>query len=1748
MYLLPAWYLGSPSHKQLRTAIARAKSAVTATDFCDSCGSILARLGVESALRAGDEGDVRAIVRRVLHASVDPSTFTNLMACFVAAAVSPASLPKCMVDAGLRETLNSQTVQRSTRWELLAALACMAINGEGSVLTPVLPLAVHEVIDACCTWQDAAALAAGLRPDAALEAARGSAVSIAAIDGLLCLFTQCYVDKVGAAAAEEADDLTTMAQYAFESLTKCVSSLFSPGTVHDASISSKALLAIENISRTCLRPFLGADGRCSLITDHTLANAVYQVPPRIDLHVGSGTFVRSLLGLIDAIAACLVRAVDVMAQTSFPEMTCASLLSALGSRSTHGLRFPAITALFLSSEPVAPLPSDATPQRGAKAWHVPVAWLAAFTDRSVLEDPTTPRVHVSTCVRRGDPPRVAAVFGSVAEALKFARSLSQSYTTLSELFKTLKANDLCDVAGTINQSVRQSLTAAVFDLLASSFPSGIMFSRAPTVAQCDELRAEVIQVFTTVHSNTAASGTDTHRQWYSTILHRLREALSSTPEAMLASLVKTAATSPSRAGEVASVSAADGDSVAGGPPPPPIELFLASLRQAMPQDPSPPLSSSLADSLVLGPAGASNSAPTNFNLVHNVLSNASPETGPAAADAADSMCELRAKYCSNLAALLLAVLGLPLPAAAPAIFDDHATVLDDLLDAITMDDRASARRRRGRQRSTWVDKVFILDIAAGVAQVAVRRFHSACGAASNEDRKKSLSTIGRCIARLWTVAGDQYIQFALEHAKTAPGAGAPTSFSTRLRAALASQPYHHTTAAAYARSHGLNLHTAEILLSVEPPAVSRGFVRALQAISVACSVLQNDVVSPEATMVAEETSTRAPKISPESSPIQFAFERLCELCVELAWPASGRLQAVVRDQCTTTFPTPRVRAEHLQLESQLQAVQLLCPLLPLIAQVLQCSVESVTFDSLVLRHAALRGNFRSLWALLVWHDLPMIARCAAVQMDRTAADETARRWGYMTIPGAIEALARWAPPLLRFRTNEYVPAVTSFNGFAAAVGVSATPTAYASAESVEALVKFVGHERLIRHVDITGRINAGQDEYAVLRQLAEGTFDPFPLPTAPAAVAAWPVIALLPFGEVFLLRALIELEILRASAGGGSFALPMTYMDYDVKQFAAGVHSKAANLTTSSAAGATALAATGWSGPSALVILIRSAIERAFQIALNTAATLPTRVRMSRRDGILCEALAPPRSIQRGLTERSRGLTLPGAISELLAILGSRDLPHTIIAEAQSTLDNIVYAGVNGPAEAPSFSTTFRENMEPIVRVVLEAAAAWDVRYGNDGGVAAVNRVAVCANRWMRLIASDMSHRSAPCRNTLSRQRKVHTAVATFLMDGVRDGNDAWVRIALSCTHAMGTVSAASKGLSANRVSHAPLTRPVVGVDGLSVGDWIHHLRASSASWRNAPRPDLCEQIEHLVHAVVKDFDAGDAAASDNTAAAIVGLIVEPREAPACAVLSGLRKALDTIDDAAVRGGAVRLLVATFEYVVLDHVCGHHAAAIAAAQSFGDELVARQAALLPATRLNAQPFFRLIAVLLSLAALSTRRDAQSHQTPRGERSPLRHVTALLLRWFSVCGAQIPFASALTSQVDQDGAECTLRSVEHIIHSLLAQPEGDGLLNGSLTNKSVVHRRQSSATAFASPSSKQQHAVVDPGLRWLLLMLLRHEHSRIVLWVSPDVTLAARAVGVAMVDEAALVGVGPRYDQPWTSDWAVMRGGRGGGSV
>jgi hypothetical protein len=95
------------------------------------------------------------------------------------------------------------------------------------------------------------------------------------------------------------------------------------------------------------------------------------------------------------------------------------------------------------------------------------------------------------------------------------------------------------------------------------------------------------------------------------------------------------------------------------------------------------------------------------------------------------------------------------------------------------------------------------------------------------------------------------------------------------------------------------------------------------------------------------------------------------------------------------------------------------------------------------------------------------------------------------------------------------------------------------------------------------------------------TFDPFPAAhRTRGVVGRRPP----PSGEVFLLLALIELEMFRAAAGGGSFALPLTHMDYDVQRLAASVHFKSERVC----------------GPHTRRLSAR------FQTSLNSAARLPS--------------------------------------------------------------------------------------------------------------------------------------------------------------------------------------------------------------------------------------------------------------------------------------------------------------------------------------------------------------------------------------------------------------------------------------------------------------------------------------------------------------------------------------------------------------
>jgi hypothetical protein len=72
-------------------------------------------------------------------------------------------------------------------------------------------------------------------------------------------------------------------------------------------------------------------------------------------------------------------------------------------------------------------------------------------------------------------------------------------------------------------------------------------------------------------------------------------------------------------------------------------------------------------------------------------------------------------------------------------------------------------------------------------------------------------------------------------------------------------------------------------------------------------------------------------------------------------------------------------------------------------------------------------------------------------------------------------------------------------------------------------------------------------------------------------------------------------------------------------------------------------------------------------------------------------------------------------------------------------------------------------NIGPIVRLVLDAAAAWNVRYGDDGGVAAVLR---CGPRQPVGAADRFRHEPLHC--AVQPHAESAHGVAMILVDGVR--------------------------------------------------------------------------------------------------------------------------------------------------------------------------------------------------------------------------------------------------------------------------------------------------------------------------------------------------------------------------------------------
>jgi hypothetical protein len=1930
-YRLPDWYMGSPAHASLRQVLPAVEVAPSLDVFCTVLQPLLETIDGLVPLHTRQVAGINdAVTRAVQTAPMNPSRLTAVLALATAAAVRYVAGPEwaplaTLLEGTLVAAHTATTLDSQTRHAMLVALVRM--NTAALVTGVSLPKAVRALIERC-EVSDVEAVSFGLAPPAATTVEPPASPTshvvngrhhrheaagyecVAAVDGLLCIYSarwegmgDAWIDATWAHASVLRALAVTVGGVATAAAASAASS--------DNDAATRAMLALENVTRTVLKPahVLRREIllRVTRVLASTNANGAPAEAASAPLHELS-----SLMAAV-ATACCAVAAHAGRSDTVGGAAVLTALKQPAATRHVQGgprdagLRFPLLKRLFFS---------------GTSAADLGISSLNALTDKDIDRSANANTVFA---VATDDRVRLAAAGVSgitVGVLYREVAACAMHCTALQAAFANgaLRLGDVwtdgAEAVALTAKRLREAVTAAVFDLMAASFPSGIMFVRAATGEQVANLQQCLVDAFVAVHaqpllhnihvygeaphggdeanasrvgqssvfdeaaSASAASSSSQvlgapnvpesvvsaaapppgarMRLWMSTLLHRLREALAASSETMLASVVKSAVASPARASELGrgASSASLRTATSGGGA---IDAFVASLRHIPSGAASEPSGGLFNDSLVLQPyAGSLGASQNNMNAVHTVINSVDEHTVPVAAEAAETLAELRNKYCANLASLLLATLSVPpdaptsAHASSPATsvsLTDHCSVLDDVLDAIGEDGKVPTRRRAaarpspngrggtgGAGRGVWNDRAFILDLAASVLQSAVRRCIAhglVVGSAG--------SVLARAFTRVWTVLCDQYMQFSLEYTRAAPGAGAPASFSTRVRNRSRSTAAGSvgSTAAAYAQAHGIQLYLVEVLLSVDPPPMVHQWVSVFSAVIAAADALRQASLflgrplgGSLLTSVGPSISDPAPG-SPAGSaamatflldPMAHSFQRLSDLMTELAWPTNGRLHTLLKATATPLVgSSARLKADDLIREAQLQVMQLLAPLLPLAASVAEAVM---TTDSVALglplsaRGGAIRAPFRMLWAMLVWHDLPMIAKCARLQVARAMQRDPAsfQSWGYQHFPAALFSLARLAPPLLRFKTSEYVPAVTSYNGFAAALGVSATPVTGAPLDSAEALLQFVGHQRLIRHVDVGGRINGGEPEINVLRLLGSQPFEPFQAPTAPTAAAAWPVVSQLPFGEVFLFRCIMELEVVRGATDGACMAVPLTYMDYDVKHFAAAVHSKATDASRSSAAGATALASTGWSGPTALVILIRSVIERGFQSSLATiagdsadvppafatAAALATPVRSSaaKELGATRPAAAPyafdvltlpTRCVRRFLRVANPWiLTLEDNFAELLAVLASREVPHSLVTEAQSALDNIVFAGIHGPDAPPSFVLRFAAVTTPIVRRMLEFSAVWEATH--DGS--RTNRVETAAHRWLRSLVSASYSRAAR-----RRRRSTQKGLVQFLGQAVRLGDTIHTRVALRAATVAAEASPPGGPGSAvltfllpivvaPQLRHTPLTADAVdaarsnaerlecvqrlaaavqcghapgglppavieSVVAICVDRWtcsavVHSSATATAPAMNAP-PLVCGCWRRDAR---DDYDA--------FVAAFDGLIAERADLDAqlAALARGLHGGLPTTStrtttegeggdpQVAAAASAVppavsgrghclakeSLILLALEDAVVDRLTDCRLTARAATR-LCHALSRSPFALLEPSQQNATVFLRYASVC---GTASTARCLAGKKS-----ADLVHwAVRALCRWFAAPAPLWPFTNSLSDKFEREQAEEAIEAVEHLIGLIARRPAAP---EPATDIGHSTERRQHNASSQELRVAVEGAAVgssgwqLDEGVKHLLILLLRSEHSRILLWITPIIGLAARAAGVAPGDESALIGVGARYDAPWSGEWTVV---------
>ena len=231
-----------------------------------------------------------------------------------------------------------------------------------------------------------------------------------------------------------------------------------------------------------------------------------------------------------------------------------------------------------------------------------------------------------------------------------------------------------------------------------------------------------------------------------------------------------------------------------------------------------------------------------------------------------------------------------------------------------------------------------------------------------------------------------------------------------------------------------------------------------------------------------------------------------------------------------------------------------------------------------LQHAYNADSLRSLWLMAVWYDLPqLLKRTVMVQTSggygppvpghHSNASSAARAAAIMVPPDAASRclpalidLAARSPPLLAFRTREFVAAAASIStmeqalqrppGSIDAVGLANARLAYA-AIAVE-YCNTIGRDRLLERLGTSASSASGGASSS-----ENGGAEDRPIGSDSVAAASIALrlaereacVRRLPFTEVFLLRTIHELESLRGISGWG-ITHAATYHDFDIKAFA----------------------------------------------------------------------------------------------------------------------------------------------------------------------------------------------------------------------------------------------------------------------------------------------------------------------------------------------------------------------------------------------------------------------------------------------------------------------------------------------------------------------------------------------------------------------------------------------------------------------